>query len=54
MQVDFVKITLLSNPMDDAGDIRPLGYESVYLPLYQVADTPFHTQKVDMLSQCSP
>ena len=22
--------------------IRPLGYERVYLPLYKVADTPFH------------
>ena len=24
--------------------IRPLGYERVYLPLYKVADTPFHIQ----------
>ena len=24
--------------------IRPLGYERVYLPLYEVADTPFHIQ----------
>ena len=23
---------------------RALRYERVYLPLYQVADTPFHTQ----------
>ena len=23
---------------------RPLGYERVYLPLYKVADTPFHFQ----------
>ena len=23
---------------------RPLGYERVYLPLYKVADTPFHIQ----------
>ena len=23
---------------------RHLGYERVYLPLYQVADTPFHIQ----------
>ena len=29
-----------------SGAIRsaPLGYESVYLPLYKVADTPFHIQ----------
>ena len=24
--------------------IRPLGYERVYLPLYKVADAPFHIQ----------
>ena len=24
--------------------IRPLGYEKVYLPLYKVADSPFHIQ----------
>ena len=24
--------------------LRPLGYERVYLPLYKVADTPFHIQ----------
>ena len=24
--------------------IRPLGYERVYLPLCEVADTPFHNQ----------
>ena len=24
--------------------VRPLGYERVYLPLCQVADTPFHIQ----------
>ena len=24
--------------------IRPLGYESVYLPLCEVTDTPFHIQ----------
>ena len=23
---------------------RPTGYERVYLPLYKVADTPFHIQ----------
>ena len=23
---------------------RPLGYERVYLPLYEVADTPIHIQ----------
>ena len=26
----------------DLYTIRPLGYERVYLPLYKVADTPFH------------
>ena len=24
--------------------IYPIGYERVYLPLYKVADTPFHIQ----------
>ena len=24
--------------------MRPLGYESLYLPLYKVADTPFQIQ----------
>ena len=28
---------------------RPLGYERVYLPLYKVADTPFHIQGDDIL-----
>ena len=28
---------------------RPLGYERVYLPLYKVADTPFHIQGDDLL-----
>ena len=27
---------------------RPLEYERVYLPLYQVADTPFHIQGDDL------
>ena len=27
---------------------RPLGYERVYLPLYKVADTPFHIQRDDV------
>ena len=26
---------------------RPFGYERVYLPLYKVADTPFHIQGSD-------
>ena len=25
-----------------------LGYEKVYLPIYKVADTPFHIQKDDL------
>ena len=28
--------------------IRPLGYERVYLPLHEVADTPFHIQEDGM------
>ena len=28
---------------------HPLIYERVYLPLYTVADTPFHTQAYDMV-----
>ena len=32
---------------------RPLGYERVYLPLYKVADTPFHTQGDDMCTYMS-
>ena len=27
---------------------RPIGHERVYLPLYKVADTPFHIQGDDM------
>ena len=29
---------------------RPLGYERVYLPLCQVADTPFHIQGDDIMA----
>ena len=29
--------------------IRPLGYERVFLPLCKVADTPFHIQEHDIL-----
>ena len=29
---------------------RPLGYERVYLPLCEVADTPFHMQGDDILT----
>ena len=28
--------------------LRPIGYEKVYLPLCEVADTPFQIQGVDM------
>ena len=28
---------------------RPLGYQRVYLPLYKVADIPFHIQRDDIL-----
>ena len=28
---------------------RPLGYQRVYLPLYKVADTPFHIHGNDMI-----
>ena len=35
-------------------DIRPLGYENVYLPLYKVAVTPFHIQGVDMMIIIAP
>ena len=31
---------------------RPLGYERVYLPLYKVADTPFHIQG-DEVQHCA-
>ena len=34
----------------ESKDICPRGYERVYLPLYKVADTPFHTQGNDMLN----
>ena len=30
---------------------RPLGYGRVYLPLYKVADTPFHIQGVDVYTK---
>ena len=29
---------------------RPFGYERVYLPLYKVADTPFHIQGDDIIA----
>ena len=29
--------------------IRPFGYERVYLPLYKVANTPFHIQGDELL-----
>ena len=32
---------------------RPLGYERVYLPLHEVADTPFHIQEDEMCSRQS-
>ena len=28
--------------------IPPFGYERVYMPLCEVANTPFHVQRVDM------
>ena len=28
---------------------RPLGFERVYLPLYKVADTPFHIKRDDFI-----
>ena len=28
---------------------RPLGYESVYLQLYKVADTPFHFNPLEIM-----
>ena len=35
--------------LETAGDTsRPLGYERLYLPLYKVADTPFHIQRGDL------
>ena len=33
--------------------LRPLDYERVYLPLYKVADTPFHIQGEDLCSAVS-
>ena len=33
---------------------RPLGYEKVYLPLYKVADTPFHIQGEDIYYKPHP
>ena len=30
---------------------RPLGYERVFLPLYKVADAPFHIQSDDLLDE---
>ena len=30
---------------------RPLGYEKVYLPLCEVADTPFHIQEEEVIYQ---
>ena len=29
----------------------PVGYERVYLPLYKVADTPFHIQGDDIYTR---
>ena len=37
-KVKFLKIILITNTN------RPLGYERVSLPIYKVADTPFHIQ----------
>ena len=34
--------------MDKLYIYRPLAYERVYLPLYKVADTPFHIQGDDI------
>ena len=35
----------------DINIYRHLGYERVYLPLYKVADTPFHIQGDDVSTQ---
>ena len=38
-------LTHVNNTCIIRSTIRPLGYERVYLPLYKVADTPFHIQR---------
>ena len=38
-------LTHVNNTCIIRSTIRPLGYERVYLPLYKVADIPFHIQR---------
>ena len=45
LQVAYSLIIIIFHPLYDWKTIiRPHGYERVYLPLYNVADTPFHIQ----------
>ena len=41
---DKVDTVVLFAVKSNVGTLRPLGYERVYLPLFAVADTPFHIQ----------
>ena len=50
IQKHLIAICYIDGP-DRQETIRPLGYERVYLPLYKVADTPFHTQWDDILRE---
>ena len=54
---DCIKVTCPPPPIISMWNVnwitfRPLGCERVYLPLHKVADTPFHTQKNDLLFSC--
>ena len=40
--LNLKKTTLRDIAAHKLTEFRPLGYEKMYLPLYQVADTPFH------------
>ena len=44
VKLEYITVTIYLRRIYLRSIIRHLGYERVYLPLYEVADTPFHIQ----------
>ena len=47
-QIEEANKTICQSGATMAANTSSLGYERVYLPLYKVADTPFHIQEDNM------
>ena len=50
MLVNYFLIIVIIHPWNTI--VCPLGYERVYLPLREVADTPFHVQGEELITIC--